>query len=117
MQFPKTGKYSVINKYTTFAHFCYPYVNLLNFVSFLHKPQQLIKKKPGILVKTKNTCLFTVNKYLLLLPSVDCAIVKLSQNRKQFQYQDVFYVNLSCFVFSLDSSTCLSNNILPDMYS
>ena len=36
-QFPNPGKYYIVNKSTTFEHFCYPYVNLLNFGSFLHK--------------------------------------------------------------------------------
>ena len=34
----------------------------------------------------------TVNKYLHKLPWVDCAIVKLSQKKKLFQYHDVFYI-------------------------
>ena len=29
-------------------------------------------------------------KYLHQLPWIDCAVVKLSQKKKQFQYQDVF---------------------------
>ena len=41
VQFPKPGKYYIINKSTTFTPFCYPYVKLLNFVSFLQKSQQL----------------------------------------------------------------------------
>ena len=105
MQFPKPEKYSIISKSTTFAHFRNPYVNLLNFVSFLHKFQQLIKnsntnKKENnrILVKTRKiTCLLTVNTYLHLLPWADCAIVKLSQKKKEFQYQDVFYIKTQLF--------------------
>ena len=42
MEFTKPGKYLIINKSTTFAHFCYPYVNLLDLVSFLHKSKQLL---------------------------------------------------------------------------
>ena len=45
MQLPKPEKYSIINKSTTFAHFCYPYVNLQDFASFLHKSQLLLLKK------------------------------------------------------------------------
>ena len=96
MQFPKPGKHSIIYKSTTFAHFCYPYVNLLNFVLFLHKSQQstFFKKTPQNSSKQKTkkiTCLLTFNKYLDLLPWVDCEIVKLSPKKKKFQYQDVFY--------------------------
>ena len=65
----------------------------------------------------KNTCLPTVNKYLHLLPWVDCTIVELSLKKKEFRYQDVFYIKLSCFVLSLDASACLGNKILPEMYS
>ena len=96
MPFPKPGKCSVINKSTTFAPFCFPQVNLLNFAWFLHKFQQLFFfffRKTGILVNTeKITCLLTVNKYLHQLPWDDCAIVELSQKKKEFQYQYVFYI-------------------------
>ena len=69
MQFPKPEKYSIINKSTTFAHFCYPYVNLQDFASFLHKSQLLLLKKKKILVKTRKiTWLPTANKYLHQLP-------------------------------------------------
>lgn len=41
MQFLKPGKYSTINKSTTFAYYCYPYVNLLlNFASFLERSKE-----------------------------------------------------------------------------
>ena len=94
MQFPKPGTYSIINKSTTFPHFCCPSVNLLNFASFLHKSQQLLVfKNNRILVETRKiTCLLTVNKYLHQLPWVDCAIVEPSQKKKEFQYQVVVYI-------------------------
>ena len=87
------------------AHFGNLYVNLVNSVSFLHKFQQLIrnsntnkKENNRILVKTRKiTCLLTVNTYLHLLPWADCAIVKLSQKKKEFQYQDVFYIKTQLF--------------------
>ena len=70
MQFSKPGKDSIITKSTTFAPFCYPYVNLLNFVSFHHKSQQLFFiRKTKILLKIENArCVLTVNKYLHQLP-------------------------------------------------
>ena len=94
MQFPKPGKYSLIN---LFARFCYLYVNLLKFGSFLHNSQQLFlqkkEKKNRILFKTRKiTCLLKGNKYLHQLPWVDCANVEPSQKQKEFQYQDVFYI-------------------------
>ena len=113
VQFHKPGKYSIINKSTTFAHICNSYVNLLNFVSFLHKSQQLIffSKK-----KKKITCLLTVNicTYYLEL------IVRLQnylQRKRNFNIRMYFILNLSCFILSLDSSACLGNNILPDICS
>ena len=37
----------ITNKSPTFASFCYPYVNLLNFASFVHKSQPLFfSEKP-----------------------------------------------------------------------
>ena len=96
IQISKPGNYSIVDKSTSFVHFCYPYVKHLNFASFLHKYQQLFffkKKKKRILVKTrKTTCLFTVNKYLHQLPWVDCATVELSQTKNEFQNQDVFQI-------------------------
>ena len=94
---PKAREHSIIYKSTTFAHFCYLYVNLLNFVSFLHKSQQSTffqkKQQNSSKQKTKKiTYLLTFNKYLDLLPWVDCEIVKLSPKKKKFQYQDVFYI-------------------------
>ena len=87
----------MVNKSTAFAYFCYPYVNILNFALFLHKSQPLFfskklkKKIDRILLKTsKITFLLTVNKYFNQSPRVDCAIVE--QKKKEFQYQDVFYV-------------------------
>ena len=46
---------------------------------------------------------------------VDCAIVEVSQKKKQFRIY--FILSLSCFVLSLDSSACLGNKFLPNMYS
>ena len=55
MQFPMPGKHSIINKSTTFAYVYYPYVNLLNFASFLHKSQQFFfQKKKNSGKKQKN---------------------------------------------------------------
>ena len=122
MQFPKPGKYSIINKSATFAHFSYPYVNLLYFASFLLKSQQLFflffSKKSRILVKTRKiTCLLTFNKYVHQLPWVDCAIVEHLKRKRNFNISIYFILNLSFFILSLNSSVCLGNNILPDMYS
>ena len=93
MPFSKPGKYSIIN---LFGQFFYLYVKLLNFESFLHNSQQLFfqeKKKKQNSVKTRKiTCLLTCNKYLHQLPWVDCANVELFQKKKEFQYQDVFYI-------------------------
>ena len=115
MQFLKPGKYSIINKSTTIVPFCHLYVSLLNWSSFLHKYQK--KKKTEFWWKNgKITCLLTVYKYLHQLPWVNCRIVELSQKKKEIQYQDVFYINLSFFILSLDSSAFLGNRILPDMY-
>ena len=38
--FPKKGKYSIVNKSTTFAPFCHPYLNPLFFTPFLQESQQ-----------------------------------------------------------------------------
>ena len=104
-------KYSIMNKSTTFAHSRYPFVNLLNFASFLRNSQQL-----SILNKSKQTnrkirCLITVNKYLRKLPWVDCAFVELSQKKKEFHIRMYFILNLTCFFLNLDSSAYLGNNI------
>ena len=87
VQFPKPGKYYIINKSNTFTPFCYTYVKLLKFVSFLQKSQQLFfSRKTRILVKTRKIIyLLTVNKYLYQF-LVDCTIVELSQKKKEFQY-------------------------------
>ena len=92
LRFPKPGKYFIINKSTTFAPFCYPYVKLLSFVSSLNKCQKLFffLRKTEILVKTgKITCLLTVYKYLHQLPWADCAI---AEKKKEFQYI-LLYIN------------------------
>ena len=92
--FSNPAKYSIINTFARFTPFCYSYSNPLGFVSFLHKSQQsFFFRKTGILVKTRNiTCLLTANKCLHQLLWVDCAIVELSQKKKEVQYQDVFYI-------------------------
>ena len=105
MQFSKPGKDSIITKSTTFAPFCYPYVNLLNFVSFHHKSQQLFFiRKTKILLKIENArCVLTVNKYLHQLPWADCAVVELSQKKKEFQYQMYFmlsFIALSSLIWT-----------------
>ena len=87
MQFPKTGKYPTINKSTTFPHFWYPYVNFLKFALF-PKKRQKTKQKENSGKNHKNH--MPAYQYLHQLPWIDCAVVKLSQKKKQFQYQDVF---------------------------
>ena len=102
MQFPMPEKHSIIYQSTTFAYVYYPYVNLLNFASFLHKSQQFFfQKKIKILVKNRKIrCLLTVTKYLLCIYFNKYAPITLSwlwncrtsSKKKEFHYQNVFHL-------------------------
>ena len=95
LRFPKPGKYFIINKSTTFAPFCYPYVKLLSFVSSLNKCQKLFffLRKTEILVKLEKSHAFlqfisTCTNYLEL-------IVQLLKRKRNFNiyYYILIHIN------------------------
>ena len=89
IQFPKPGKYSITNLYLhVSAIFMWTSWILKHFYTILNN-----FFLETILLKTRKiTCLLTVNEYLHQFPWVDCANVELSQKKKEFQYQNVFYI-------------------------
>ena len=78
-------------------------------LSFSEKKKSSVKNQ-----KKSHACLQLISictSYLEL-------ILQLQNKRKRsFNISMYFILNITCFVVSLDSSACLGNNILPNMFS
>ena len=75
MHFPKPGKYSIIDKSTTFSTSCHPYLKSKTFTSFLDEFQQWQFWRVGLFFSRKTGIPVKTGKITGLSPSLDIWVI------------------------------------------